>query len=369
MTISTMAAIHRIVELNRERRRLRRPRSRYAAINAGVRARLNPLDHLTDGAIIDRYRLPRAEIMSLLALLEVDLARKSRRNFALSPTVQLLTALRFHATGGFQQTMGDGHGLSKSAVSRAVHAVNTALLAHAPTFIKLPRTREQIRGENVGFLTTGGIPLVIGAVDGTLIPILTPSLHDPIYTCRKGYSALNIQVICDHQGKFTDVVARWPGSTHDSFVWANSAVCQLAMDGEFGGGWLLGDSGYPLRPYLLTPVGNPQTISEMRYNSAHIRTRSLVERSIGIWKMRFRCIHKSAGGLRFAPGKCCAVVVVTAMLHNIAVRSGVPLPMEQEVEEEEEENNIPAVALEQQRREAHQAGLEARRQLIENVFT
>jgi hypothetical protein len=38
-------------------------------------------------------------------------------------------------------------------------------------------------------------PLVLGAVDGTLIPIKAPSVDEHLYVCRKGYHALNI--ICN----------------------------------------------------------------------------------------------------------------------------------------------------------------------------
>lgn len=57
-----------------------------------------------------------------------------------------------------------------------------------------------------------------GVVDGTLVPILTRQEDGHVYICRKGYAAINCQVICDHQGGILDIVARGPGSTHNSFV-------------------------------------------------------------------------------------------------------------------------------------------------------
>lgn len=48
--------------------------------------------------------------------------------------------------------------------------------------------------------------------------------------------------------------------------------------GQFDNRWMLGDSAYPSRPYLLTPLPNPTTGGEHRYNEAHINTRNTIER-------------------------------------------------------------------------------------------
>jgi hypothetical protein len=51
--------------------------------------------------------------------------------------------------------------------------------------------------------------------------------------------------------RFTNIVVKWPGSTHDSFILNNSGIPD-AMTGI--NGWLLGDSGYPLKKWLMTPL-------------------------------------------------------------------------------------------------------------------
>ena len=74
--------------------------------------------------------------MELLDLLRPALARVTRRNFALSSEVQLLTALRFLATGSFIEVVGEGYGLSKTSVWRCVHTVTNAPLHHAGDYIR-----------------------------------------------------------------------------------------------------------------------------------------------------------------------------------------------------------------------------------------
>ncbi|KAL1246762.1 hypothetical protein QQF64_034299, partial [Cirrhinus molitorella] len=55
------------------------------------------------------------------------------------------------------------------------------------------------------------------------------------------------------------------------------------------------DKGYPLTEYLITPLANPATEQEHRFNTAHIRTQATVERCIGLLKGRWLCL-RSAGG-------------------------------------------------------------------------
>lgn len=77
---------------------------------------------------------------------------------------------------------------------------------------------------------------------------------------------------------FIDVVAKWPGSTHDSFILKNSGIFGRFQNGEFEQSILLGDSGYSLYQWLMTPINNPQTMAQERYNRSHKKTRVLVER-------------------------------------------------------------------------------------------
>ena len=305
----------------RARERERGPRSRLVAINGRIRDNFDPLEVYTDAAVIQRYRLPREAIRQLLGAIRQDLRRATRRSFALTPQVQLLAALQFYATGSFLQEVGDGQGLCKASVCRSVQAVTYSLLRLVPRHVRF-HSRDEMGATQENFFRSFRIPQVAGVVDGTLIPILTPHVDGHVYICRKGYAAVNCQVVCDHQGIILDVVARWPGSTHDSFVFRESSIGRLAAASR--GEWrLLGDSGYPLRPHLFTPVANPGDVHEEQYNEARRLARCIVERTIGRWKLRFRCLHKSGGGLQFAPAKSCAVICVTAMLHNIAAKAGV----------------------------------------------
>lgn len=59
--------------------------------------------------------------------------------------------------------------------------------------------------------------------------------------------SINVQTISDPDLLVTDIVARWPGSTHDSTIYQTSNIFRKFERGIYGGAYLLGDSGYPLK--------------------------------------------------------------------------------------------------------------------------
>ena len=76
---------------------------------------------------------------------------------------------------------------------------------------------------------------------------------------------------------FKDVVCKYPGSCHDSFILRQSNIHSNFENGRYGDGILLGDSGYPLKSWLMTSIATPSSAAEIRYNQAHKKCRSIVE--------------------------------------------------------------------------------------------
>ncbi|KAJ8909770.1 hypothetical protein NQ315_007967 [Exocentrus adspersus] len=86
------------------------------------------------------------------------------------------------------------------------------------------------------------------------------------------------------------------------------------------------DSGYPLRPWLMTPYlpqpapGTP----EFRFNERMRQIRVLIERTFGELKNRFRCLLKDRV-LHYAPVTVGKIVMACTVLHNICVENNIPL--------------------------------------------
>nr|CAI5828336.1 unnamed protein product [Callosobruchus analis] len=187
------------------------------------------------------------------------------------------------------------------------------------------------------FMEATGFPGVLGAIDCTHVAMLPPHEEEHNYLNRKNFHSKNIQMICDYDLKILNVNAQYPGATHDSFIWSQSAVKQH-LEAAYNEGdrnmWLIGDSGYPLQPWLITPFHNPpQNTPEFRYNAAHIRARNCIERCNGVLKSRFRCLLKERV-LRYSPERVGRIVSSCAVLHNICIAANLDLDVEEVVEDE-----------------------------------
>ncbi|KAL8219219.1 UNVERIFIED_CONTAM: hypothetical protein K2H54_013563 [Gekko kuhli] len=78
-------------------------------------------------------------------------------------------------------------------------------------------------------------------------------------------SGLNVQAAYDHEGIFTDLITKFLGSMHSIQIFAASGLnCLLAAQPD-GRGWLLGDYGYPLLPYLLMPYPEDDPADRVAY--------------------------------------------------------------------------------------------------------
>ena len=158
--------------------------------------------------------------------------------------------------------------------------------------------------------------------------------------CPQAVNPNNFSYFILPVGKFINVVARWPGSTHDSHIFRTSNIGRQLERTNFENGVLIGDSGYACLPYLMTPYPEPQTPPQRRFNRALRITRSIIERTFGILKRRFHVLHSE---VRLTPERVCAITIACCILHNIAVDMNEPVP---DFEEEDAFENVDFVGVE-----------------------
>lgn len=137
--------------------------------------------------------------------------------------------------------------------------------------------------------------------------------------------------------KIRAVDATRPGSSHDALIWYMSASRQHFLQKfESGdrGSWLLGDSGFGIEPFLITPYRNAEMgSSQHNFNKRHAAARNIVERTIGNLKICFRSLLNT---LYYHPRKVIKICNVCCALHNI--RKHYNIEIEEDIVLEIEEN-------------------------------
>lgn len=81
------------------------------------------------------------------------------------------------------------------------------------------------------------------------------------------------------------------------------------------GALLLGDSGYGLTPWLMTPFKDTVTPEQVSYNKCLTRERVIVERCFGQLKQRFPILQNK---IRVSTEKVPSLVLGCCILHNVA---------------------------------------------------
>ncbi|KAL2099484.1 hypothetical protein ACEWY4_003878 [Coilia grayii] len=241
--------------------------------------------------------------------------------------LKVCAALSVLASGLFQRVAGDSIHISQASVSRCLTQFIDAMLHHIGHFIKFPETVGEERAIKAGFYRVAGFPNVLGAIDCTHVSIRAPSIEENVYRDRQRRHSINVQVVCDHNTRILSVCARFLGSSHDAYILRNSSLYRKMDMLANNDVCFIGDRGYPLLTWLMTLFANPITASEVRYNHAHAVTRSVIERTFGILKSRFRCLDDSGGCMLVTPGIACRVTTVCCMLHNMAVNRRLPMPV------------------------------------------
>lgn len=90
----------------------------------------------------------------------------------------------------------------------------------------------------------------IGALDGSHIPAVLPAADKACFRNRKGVLSKNVLAVVNFDMTFSYVLAGWEGCAHDGRLLSDALRKNLTI---FQGKYYLGDAGYALKRYCLTP--------------------------------------------------------------------------------------------------------------------
>ena len=130
-----------------------------------------------------------------------------------------------------------------------------------------------------------GIPYIIGAIDGSHIPILAHVIGKEDYYCRKSFHLALLQGIVDTKCVFWDYEFGWAGSMHDRTLFQLTKVRRYCIKGKFLLYKLIENCAYTVRPWIYNPFKRCAEVLEgykANWNFIQSSIRMCVERAFGI---------------------------------------------------------------------------------------
>ncbi|KAJ1179702.1 hypothetical protein NDU88_004936 [Pleurodeles waltl] len=213
------------------------------------------------------------------------------------------------ASGSFQTTGALVGGISQPSFSAFLPKVLDAIIRLTPHHICFPNTLQKQQETKQGFYLISGFPHVLGAIDCTLVRLVPPAATEHLYHNRKHTHSINVQAIVDHQGLITNIVAKYPGSVHDSYIFRHCTINEHFQDGRYGNGLLVGG----LAPYTVGQVATfedpdhstnmtPDQVPEFQRRAMQYQHILLVESGFRRMARRYRHEHASGAWRAFPQG-------------------------------------------------------------------
>lgn len=174
------------------------------------------------------------------------------------------------------------------------------------------------------------LPNCCGVIDTTYISSAEPN-HDH----EKNYS-MAVQVVVDPDMRFIDCSMEWwqgevtknqSSILHGSLIWTerekgewlNGGKVKLS-DGSEVGEYIIGDAGFPLLPWLLTPYREKDLSSDpkVEFNRRLSAVRANTLRGLARLKDTWKCLHGELWRPE-NPHEFSVIIGVCCMLHNIVI--------------------------------------------------
>lgn len=294
VTVAQAAILISAVALCTDGRSFRKARKRRMAVGLSSFRAADVDSRCNDGWFRAELRCTKTTFNKICELVELEWRRHHGRTghnacFAIRDRVAVTIFYLTHS-GSVRQAAGT-FGMGKTSALRFIWEVIEIIVGPLrKQYIVEPGSHDEWIRVARGFEELCGFPNVCFAVDGSLLAVERPYDFEGWY-CRKGFPAINAQVVVDSQLRILSYDLR-PGSANDRAIWRYSRfgreVDRIIPAGCYG----VGDAGYTLSTRLLTPYATEEKMNqdEVLFNYLHSKTRIVVERTFGSIKNRFRIL-------------------------------------------------------------------------------
>ena len=302
--------------------------------------------HYSDARFKKTFRISRATFQFILQRIRHVLDRDTVTEEPISPECRLAICLYRLARGDYYYTIAEMSGLGVSMVCTIANEVARAIVNNLWDECvgqHLPSSEEHFKEKILDMEERWQFSCCWCAVDGCHLPIKCPPgpfAAKEYHNFKNFYSIVLIGMV-DANYRFVWGSCSFPGNSHDSIIFQSTQLYSDIKESDFipqiskdvSGVQvppiILGDSAFPLMPWLMKPYTNASpTPKQYYFNYRLSRARMVTEGAFGQLKSRWRIL------LRKCESKT-SELTVTALacmvLHNICIDRGDTLPRKLDV--------------------------------------
>ncbi|XP_078440211.1 PIF / Ping-Pong family of plant transposase [Wolffia australiana] len=315
----------------RRRRRRRSPSAAFQSLSSGRIWSMDPAAR--DRQWRSQYGLSYPVFAALVETLSPHLAAIA---LPLPPALVVSLSLARLSGAASPAALSRSHRLAPALVAKATNAVTRLLATRLyPDYVRVP-TGHRLLQTVQSFRDLTALPAACGAVAASPIRLRrAPAASPAAFRTRRGFPAVLLQTVADARKIFWDVCVKAPGAADDAAHFRDSLLYRRLAGGDILGEavaavrgvpvrpFVVGDHGFPLLPFLLTPFGDaaPAAAAERAFDAAAAKGRAAsVEAALGLLKGRWRILRELDVGADHAA----QTVVACCVLHNICQIAGEP---------------------------------------------
>jgi DDE superfamily endonuclease len=279
------------------------------------------------------YRMCLEKFEELVELLEPYLPKKrgTGPNGKISTELEVSAAIRYF-TGTSMYDMIITHGMSHSTLFECVWRVVSAINNCPELKIQFPESHEEQKLVGLQFQTRSAAKFknCVGCIDGLLICTEKPMESEleitkcgskSFYCGRKSKFGLNMQGVCNAEGKFLAVWIIHPAASSDYISLLRSTFYhKIAAPGYLAPDCVIfGDNAYVSSDFMVTPYKNVRAGPKDDFNFYHSQVRITIERAFGMMVRRWGILRFPLAS-KMGVIKQIALTMALCSLHNFCTK-------------------------------------------------
>ncbi len=303
----------------------------FSIVNCSWDTDSDPEDR--DMLFIEHFRMTHGVFHDLCDKLRPHVQRRdTRRRPAVPAELRVAVAVYRLAHGQTYKALAVSLGVGRATCQHICEEIYRFICERLqPEVIKFPAGQD-LKNIMLDFEHKKRMPMCVGAVDGSHIPIQMPwhSQGHLDYRNRKGFYSIVLQGCVDFSCKFISINVGFPGRAHDGRVYRRSSLCRRINDGtllpevyrEIEGvkvyPCILGDAAYGLNVHLMKGYpGAALSTDKEWFNFRLSSARMCVERAFGMLKGRWRILQRPSENKKII--NHCRMTAACCVLHNMCI--------------------------------------------------